>query len=302
MNIGERIKALTSIEVLNPYGFIYITTNMINGTRYIGQKIFNDKWTNYLGSGQYLKRAIKKYGKENFTREIIALGYDKEELNLLEIAFINNHNAIKSNDYYNIADGGNSGNKFAGFSEERLIEDKLRRRNLWLGEKNPLYGKKYTEAEKAKMSIANSGRKHTEEAKERIIKALYGRPCSDETREKIRESQKGEKAYMYGRCHTEEEKRKIGDAARGEKSYMYGKTVTAEIRKKISDTLMGRPNLICSKKVICTTTNEVFNSLTDAEKYYNNAHEANISRCCSGERKSAGKLLNGTKLAWKFYD
>lgn len=45
----------------NFYGFIYITTNLINGKKYIGQKKgYNDT---YLGSGKILKLAIKKYGR-----------------------------------------------------------------------------------------------------------------------------------------------------------------------------------------------------------------------------------------------
>ena len=54
------------MEIENPYGFIYITTNMVNGKRYIGQKKFCDGWKTYLGSGKLLKKAIKKYCKENF--------------------------------------------------------------------------------------------------------------------------------------------------------------------------------------------------------------------------------------------
>ena len=50
----------------NPYGFIYITTNMVNGMRYLGQKKFDRGWKNYLGSGAVLRKAINKYGKENF--------------------------------------------------------------------------------------------------------------------------------------------------------------------------------------------------------------------------------------------
>lgn len=57
----------------NPYGFIYITTNMVNGKRYLGQKSFNhgENWRTYLGSGKIFKDAIKKYGFENFSRNII---------------------------------------------------------------------------------------------------------------------------------------------------------------------------------------------------------------------------------------
>ena len=68
------------------YGFIYITTNHINGKKYIGQKKYDKsgKWKKYLGSGLALKNAITKYGVENFSKEII------EELNSVQ----KNNNAL----------------------------------------------------------------------------------------------------------------------------------------------------------------------------------------------------------------
>ena len=57
-----------------------------------------------------------------------------------------------------------------------------------------------------------------------------------------------------------------------------------------------------SVKVICLTTNEVFNSMVEASKKYN-IKKCGISACCSPTniQKSAGKLLDGTKLVWQHY-
>jgi hypothetical protein len=93
-------------EVIDPYGFIYITTNLVNGKRYIGQKKFDKNWKNYLGSGHHLMKAIKKYGKNNFIRNIIDLAYSIEELNEKEKQWIENYNAVESGDYYNKIEGG----------------------------------------------------------------------------------------------------------------------------------------------------------------------------------------------------
>ena len=49
--------------------FIYITTNLITNEKYIG-KHYGTEDDSYLGSGKILQRAILKYGKENFKREI----------------------------------------------------------------------------------------------------------------------------------------------------------------------------------------------------------------------------------------
>lgn len=86
------------------YGFIYETTNNINGMKYIGKCIYGriNNWETYLGSGTYLKKAIEKYGKENFTREIICEADSDEELNSLEEHYILERNAVDDPRYYNL--------------------------------------------------------------------------------------------------------------------------------------------------------------------------------------------------------
>ena len=106
------------------YGFVYETTNNINGMKYIGQKIYDKKgnWKTYLGSGIHLKRAVDKYGKENFSRKILEECISKEILDEKEIYWIKSFDAVNSNNYYNIASGGDGGNTIQGFSTERLDE------------------------------------------------------------------------------------------------------------------------------------------------------------------------------------
>ena len=104
------------------YGFVYIITNHINGKKYIGQKRYDkaNKWKSYLGSGIHLKRAINKYGFENFTKEIIEDCKTKEHLDEREKYWIEHYNAVKSDKFYNIASGGDGGDTRAGYSEEQF--------------------------------------------------------------------------------------------------------------------------------------------------------------------------------------
>ena len=86
---------------------IYKTTNNINNKIYIGQDKNNDP--NYLGSGNLIKRAIKKYGKENFLKEILCLCNTMDELNDKERFYINEYSSTNKEIGYNIAVGGTNG-------------------------------------------------------------------------------------------------------------------------------------------------------------------------------------------------
>ena len=121
------------VEIKNPFGFIYITTNLINGKRYVGQRKFSDGWTTYLGSGKRLKQAIKKYGRKNFVRAIVDIGYSREELNAKEISIIKFLNAVDSRDFYNISEGGEikgKSGKDAYWYNKKITKEMIEKANL----------------------------------------------------------------------------------------------------------------------------------------------------------------------------
>lgn len=96
------------------YGFVYRTKNEINGMMYIGKCEYARKngWENYLGSGTYLKDAVSKYGKDNFTREILAEATTKYELEALEESMIHYYNAVEDPNYYNLKQTSIGGDTF----------------------------------------------------------------------------------------------------------------------------------------------------------------------------------------------
>ena len=53
------------------YGYIYLTTNLVNGMIYVGQHKSKEFTEKYFGSGINIKRAIKKYGKDNFSVKLL---------------------------------------------------------------------------------------------------------------------------------------------------------------------------------------------------------------------------------------
>lgn len=103
------------------YHFIYKTTNLINGKIYIGAHSTDNINDSYLGSGVLLHRAIKKYGRENFQREIIHFCENSEELYQLEREIVNEEFIVRD-DVYNVTLGGGGGNPLLG---QYVVENKL---------------------------------------------------------------------------------------------------------------------------------------------------------------------------------
>lgn len=84
---------------------LYKITNLINGKYYIGRHATNDINDDYMGSGIAIKNAIKKYGLENFVKEIIAEVVSREELWKLEKEIVN-ETVVNDPMSYNMAYGG----------------------------------------------------------------------------------------------------------------------------------------------------------------------------------------------------
>lgn len=139
-----------------PYGFIYQTTNKINGMKYIGKCIYGriNNWQTYLGSGTYLKRAIAKYGKENFQKEILANAFSDKELNLMEESFIKEMNAVEDASFYNLKYTSMGGDVFT--NNPRKEEIRKMRVNQMSGEGNHQFGKEKTKKMIDSVKEANS--------------------------------------------------------------------------------------------------------------------------------------------------
>lgn len=111
-------------------GFIYKITNTINSKSYIGQTIQNVKERFYQHcatkcskavSNMAIHRAIKKYGKSNFTVEVIE-EIDSANLNDREKYWIKYYNSY--NNGYNSTKGGQDGCKpFKDLDVESIIKE-----------------------------------------------------------------------------------------------------------------------------------------------------------------------------------
>ena len=84
---------------------IYKTTNAVNGKFYIGKHQTKDLNDEYIGSGKRLKYAIKRYGLENFHKEILHVCESEKQMNALEKILVVPDPELN----YNLCPGGKGG-------------------------------------------------------------------------------------------------------------------------------------------------------------------------------------------------
>ena len=158
--------------------FIYKTTNMIDGKYYIGKHETNNIDDGYLGSGIRLINAIRKYGKENFKREIVCICCNSKELSFVE-SIIVNEDVVLDPLCYNIALGGQGGcivlseghplrsstikkiRSAANSNENKKRLSELAKENHKT-KRIGMYGKKQSDFQKKQVALANSKPKSKE--------------------------------------------------------------------------------------------------------------------------------------------
>lgn len=179
------------------YGYIYRTVNEVNGKIYIGQCKGSFR-RSYLGSGDRLLLALKKYGRKNFSVVPVSWGSSLNNLNDLETAIIAFYRKIFGLDaIYNIADGGSGSPGSVHSKESRdLVRSKLKGRE----------GRLHTADEIQKQILAQIGTKRSEETKKRMSAWQKGKakgpqkPRSAETRKNMSIARLGRK---YSKEHVE---------------------------------------------------------------------------------------------------
>ena len=172
---------------------IYKTTNVISKKYYIGCHQTDNLDDGYLGSGKHLKRAIKKYGIENFTFEILHILPTKEEMFQLERELVN-ESVVKDPLSYNLKIGGSGGNPgivgaFTG--KTHSVESKEKQRFASLNQKT-------SDEKRQKLSKNNWSKKDPVIFRKHVREINLGKPKTLEQRKKQSESQIGKKLVNNG--------------------------------------------------------------------------------------------------------
>lgn len=183
---------------------IYKITNNLNGKFYIGQHQTDNVDDGYMGSGEAIKQAIRKYGVENFSKEILFDVDDWELMDFLEELIVD-ENFVKRKDTYNKRTGGQH-------KEDCTCKEETRKKISQTLKGKPCPWNSHPKSEETRRKISESlkGKPHyqppiSEEQKRKISEALRGRHfhLSDDTKRKMSEAKKR---------MSEETKRKMSEA------------------------------------------------------------------------------------------
>lgn len=178
---------------------IYKITNKVNGKIYIGKHQTKDLNDGYMGSGKHLKRAIEKYGIENFEKNILFVYDNEEEMNVKESELVTEDFVTKDNNY-NLCPGGNGGfgyinsnNLRNGFEHRPEINKELNQRSV----------KRIKKLHETDSVWKENCRKATTQGLIKYFKNnpghFTGKTHSEATKEKMRKPKnKGEKNSQYG--------------------------------------------------------------------------------------------------------
>jgi len=104
---------------------LYRTTNLINGKFYIGIHSTKNVNDGYLGSGRDLWKDIRKYGAENFAKEILKLCSSRDDLIRKEKEIVTEEFVLRR-DTYNSDLGGGGGKVWTSERRKNMSEAKKR--------------------------------------------------------------------------------------------------------------------------------------------------------------------------------
>lgn len=282
---------------------LYLITNTVNGKRYAG--ITNDtdrRWfKQHPKADSFIGRAIRKYGIENFTFEVLAEYETTEEVYAAEIAYIAEHNLTNREVGYNISAGGTGvlgvgfvpnvaykidGSYVGKFKSVLEAADTLGLCRFQIG--SNLYKKQKQvsgycffrvdeEIPEAYFSEDNFGYKASGIASRRAIVVMDIETLSKEYYESV--TAMSEKTGI--------EIGRISSVCVGKRKKVHGKVICyLEDEHQLIDRCLD-----ADKGIVGTNMNTgeviVLNSATEAKERMS-VSPSHITECCAGKRKSAG--------------
>lgn len=250
---------------------VYIHTNIITNKVYIGITSLippSSRWgkngIGYSRGQDKFYEAITKYGWNNFTHTIVTSGLSKDEALNLEEELITKYDSV--NNGYNTLTTG---------KDVYMTDDsKTKLREKRIGINNPNYkpniAHTYIKSRDKNIQEKNKREYYTfpeDEESSDGRKSLEFKNRQKELKTGLNNPNYGKHTWSYGIKMTEEQKQKLKN--------LY----TEERKNKIRQSHLGKNNPQ-AKKVLCVTTNTVYDTIVDAARD-TGISEHSISLCCN---------------------
>jgi group I intron endonuclease len=276
--------------------FIYKITNLINGKKYIGETTLKDpskRWVGHLraihqGKGcPLLRKAVEKYGKDNFKFEVIC-ECSLEERYEKEKEYITSENSIVPNGYN--ATAGGAGGGFIGkkHSEETIVKMRDSIKKVYSEMSDEKRKEMYSNRKKSK------GFKISEATKKKLSERMKSHTVSEETRHKVSESLKKYHSSIKTKAQTEETRHKISEAAKKRIENSTPMKYSDEMKQKHSEVMTKATGVKVDQYSLDGIFIQTFASKKLAAKE-TGAHPASINKVITGKNKTAGGFL------WKLH-
>lgn len=273
---------------------IYLITNLITQEKYVGQSVdVAGRWKQHQTTAQNLKeqaqvyRAIRKYGIENFSCELLE-ACPKEQLDEKEIYWIDYYDSFYNG--YNMTHGGQGsyGWKYdpekicalwdKGYSIKEIMEELGCSQQL-VSERLRGYKDYNNETARARYESYSTGTIYQYSLMGNFIQSF---PSATVAAKQINNSRNDT----------------ILACIKGNINSAYGYQWRKEYVEKLPPVAVPH-----GKLVQCIETQEIFTSTKEAAEAYNLKSHSNIVECISGKKKSAGKHpITGEKLHWKYIE
>ena len=171
-------------EQMERFYIVYVTTNTLNGKIYIGSHACVALDDGYLGSGKVLKQSLRKYGRDNFTREVIGTFDCLEDTREFEELAVQEAITKLGRMCYNRSWSGTGavageGNSFYGKTHSLKTKEKISKlASLRTGSANSFYGRSHSESAKEKIKLTKKLRPVDREVLSRVqSKYLWHTPA-----------------------------------------------------------------------------------------------------------------------------
>lgn len=168
------------------YYTVYKTINLVTGKFYIGVHKTSNPNDKYMGSGELIKSAIKKHGRENFVKQILYVFDNEIDAYEMEASIVTEA-LIKQGDCYNMHVGG--------FGKGIQVANALGINNK---------GKTAEHYQKMRSAFLEKSKTQEFITKRSKHKPFLNRKHSDDTKQlmskSLSETSKGERNSQFGTC------------------------------------------------------------------------------------------------------